>query len=402
MAYVRPVYDRKLRPGDPRRRPIGYEVRYRDGDGVQRTKGGFRRRRDADAWASDLETSRHQGTLVPHSQGSTRLVDVADEWLASIQDRRRPKTVDGYEKLLNVHVRPAFGRRSVGSITYADADRLVRSIEAIGRRPATARNAFFVLKMVLFWILIPVFVFIVGPTNVVRSGGDWGTAIASTMANLWSGLFIAAGVITLVFAILERTHAQMGTECKWDPMKLPAVRKERKTSVFELVCELAFNWFGLIWLLLVPHNPFLLFGPAAAFLRPGSLWDTFYIPVVAVSCFAIFRIAFALSKPQWTWLPPLGQLVQSLLGLVIVKYMLAAAGRITPGQWHPFVVLRDRASAPIEYVHVASVVNGALYISLICVWIGLCIAIATQTWKFMRQVRKGPSTTGQPAPLQVH
>jgi integrase len=149
MAYVRPVFDRKLTPGDPRRRPIGYEVRYRDGDGVQRTKGGFRRRRDADAWASDLETSRHQGTLVPHSHGSTRLVDVADEWLASIQDRRRPKTVDGYEKLLNVHVRPAFARRSVGSITYADADRFVRSIEAAGRRPATARNAFFVLKMVL-------------------------------------------------------------------------------------------------------------------------------------------------------------------------------------------------------------------------------------------------------------
>ena len=260
----------------------------------------------------------------------------------------------------------------------------------------------FVLKMVLLWILVPVFVFIVGPTNVARSRGDWGTAIANTMGNLWSGLFIAAGVITLVFAVLERTHAQMGMECKWDPMKLPAVRKERKTSVFEMVCELAFNWFGLIWLLLVPHNPFLLFGPAAAFLAPGSLWHTFYIPIVAVSCFAIFRIAFSLSKPQWTWLPPLGQLVQSLLGLVIVKYMLAAAGQIAPGQWHPFVVLRDRASAPIEYVHVASVVNGALYISLICVWIGLCIAIATQTWKFMRQVRKGSSTTGQPAPLQVH
>jgi len=260
----------------------------------------------------------------------------------------------------------------------------------------------FVLKMVLFWILVPVFVFIVAPTNAVRSG-DWGTAIAATMANLWSGLFIAAGVITLVFAILERTHAQMGMDCKWDPMKLPPIRKhERKPSTLQMVCELAFNWFGLIWLLLVPHHPVLLFGPAAGFLEPGTIWQTFYIPVVVVSCFAIFRIAFALSKPQWTWLPALGQLVQSLLGLVIVKYMLAAAGQITPGQWHPFVVLRDRARAPIEYVHVAAIVNASLYISLICVWIGLCIAIATQTWQFMRQVRKGSSTGAQPAPLQVH
>lgn len=145
----KPVYDRKTKPGDPGRRPIGYEVRYRDGDGIQRTKGEFRRRREAEAWATDLETSRNQGTLIAHSQGSTRLLDVSTEWLASIQGRRRPKTVDGYEKLLNVHVRRAFGHRAVSSITYADVDRFVRSIEEAGRRPSTARNAFFVLKMVL-------------------------------------------------------------------------------------------------------------------------------------------------------------------------------------------------------------------------------------------------------------
>jgi hypothetical protein len=259
----------------------------------------------------------------------------------------------------------------------------------------------FVLRMVLLWILVPVFIFIVAPTNAVRSG-DWGTAIANTLGDLWSGLFIAAGVITLVFTILERTHAQLGMECKWDPMKLPPIRKhERKPSTLQMVCELAFNWFGLIWLLLLPHNPVLLFGPAAAFLKPGSLWDTFYIPVVAVTCFAIFRIGLALSKPQWTWLPPLGQLIQSLLGIVIVKYMLAAAGRITPGQWHPFVVLRDRASAPIAYVHVASIVNASLYISLICVWIGLCIAIAIQAWQLMRNIRKEHSSREHTAPVQV-
>lgn len=260
----------------------------------------------------------------------------------------------------------------------------------------------FVLKMVLLWIMVPVFIFIVGPTNIVRSAGDWGTAIAATLANLWTGLFVAAGVITLVFVILDRTHTIAQVECKWDPMKLPPVRKhEHKFSRLQMVCELAFNWFGLIWLLLVPHNPVLLFGPAAAFLKPGSLWHTFYIPVVAVSCFAIFRIAFALAKPEWTWLPPAGQLFQSLFGIVIVKYMLAAAGQITPGQWHPFVVLRDPASAPTGYVHVASVVNAALYISLLCVWIGLCISIAAETWKLMRNIRKEQSSGQQAASLHA-
>lgn len=149
MAYIRPVYNRRSSKDDPTRKPVGYEVRYRDGNGVQRTKGGFRRKRDAEAYLVQLESSRHQGTLIPHSEGGVPLGVVADAWIRSIHGRRKPKTVDSYEKLLDLHVRPAFGSRRVASITYADVDAFVRSVERRGRRPGTVRNAFFVLKMVL-------------------------------------------------------------------------------------------------------------------------------------------------------------------------------------------------------------------------------------------------------------
>ncbi len=147
MAYVRAVY-RASSANEPRGRPVRYEVRYRDSDGVQRTKGGFRRKRDAEAFATNLESSRHQGALIPHSHGSIRFDEVAAAWFASIEGRRRPKTLDGYQKLLNHHVVPAFGARRIGSVTYADVDRFVRELEAGGRRPGTVRNAFFVVKMV--------------------------------------------------------------------------------------------------------------------------------------------------------------------------------------------------------------------------------------------------------------
>src|SRR5579864_8272051 len=115
----------------------------------------------------------------------------------------------------------------------------------------------FVLKMVLLWILVPVFVFIVGPANLTNAGGNWGVAIARTLGNLWTGLFIAAGVITLVFAILERTKVFVEINCKWDPSTLPPLEKqESKTSHVQAVCDLAFAFFGLIWLLLVPTYPY--------------------------------------------------------------------------------------------------------------------------------------------------
>ena len=123
----------------------------------------------------------------------------------------------------------------------------------------------FVLKMVLLWILVPVFIFIVGPVNVANSNGNWGLAVAETLGNLWSGLFIAAGVVTLVFAILERTSAHLGAESKWDPLKLPPVRKkeERKPSLMNAGLRVRV-W--ILWLSLALAGPLL----PCADPRPGG------------------------------------------------------------------------------------------------------------------------------------
>lgn len=260
----------------------------------------------------------------------------------------------------------------------------------------------FVLKMVLLWILIPVFVFIVGPATLASTHGDWGAAIGSTTGALWSGLFIAAGIITLVFAILERTHAVTHIECKWDPLKLPPVRQhERKPSLMQTVCDLAFNFVGLIWLLLVPHNPFLIFGPAASFLKPGPIWHAFYVPIVAVAVFALLRSAVTLARPQWTWFPSLGHLLQSVFSLILLKFMLDAMGPTPNGLWQPFVALQQTAIAA-QSIRVSAIVNISVLVGLVSTWVGLCMAIPIQLWKLMRSIRKENSSRREhAAPVQV-
>ena len=157
----------------------------------------------------------------------------------------------------------------------------------------------FVLKMVLVYVLLPVFIFIVGPATLASVNGNWGKAIVITLGNLWSGAFIAAGVITLVFAILERTRTLAEISCKWDPSSLPPLEKRKpKTSMLQTVCELGFQVFGLVWLLLVPNHPFLMFGPASAFLVPGPIWHTFYIPILLMALIVIIRSVVILVKPR--------------------------------------------------------------------------------------------------------
>ena len=255
----------------------------------------------------------------------------------------------------------------------------------------------FVLKMVLLWILVPVFIFIVGPVNVANSNGNWGLAVAETFGNLWSGLFIAAGTVTLVFAILERTSAHLGAECRWDPLKLPPVRKkeERKPSLMNAVCEFGFGFFGLAWLLLVPYYPVLILGPAAAFLKASPIVHTFYLPILLLSAAGLLRSGITLARPQWTWFPILTQIAQSVLTLIVLNYMIQAISR-TPGAY-PFVVLQDSVRESRKYLPLVGIVNVSMLLGVAGTWIGLCVAAIVQTWKFMRYLRRRSSGTQQPA-----
>jgi len=125
MASIRSVYRRGTTAGGSNRRPVAYEVRYRDAAGKQRTKGGFRRKRDAAMYVVALEAGRHTGSLVPHSEGGVRFDVVAVAWALSIQGRRKPQTIVGYEKLLASRVLPAFHARMLGCITVAGCDSFV-------------------------------------------------------------------------------------------------------------------------------------------------------------------------------------------------------------------------------------------------------------------------------------
>ncbi len=259
----------------------------------------------------------------------------------------------------------------------------------------------FVLKMVLLWILVPVFIFIVGPVNLANVQGDWGRAIVNTVGALWSGSFIAAGVVTLVFAILERTQAVAGMTCKWDPNSLPPLQKpERKTSFLQTFCELAFNVFGLVWLLLVPQHLWMILGPSATFLKPAPLWHALYMPIVLLAIANILRPAVILGRPQWSWFPLATQLVQSVFMLILVNFMIKAASQPTVGGWYPFLTLADSVRNSPHYIRIAAVVNVSVLISLACTWIGASIGGIVQTWRLLRLIRKqisvGRETASQP------
>ena len=258
----------------------------------------------------------------------------------------------------------------------------------------------FILKLVLLWILIPIFVVIVGPA-IVLSSPDRGAAIVQVLAHLWTAEILAGGVITLVFAILERVQVKCDIADKWDPRSLPPLAKEQVHSGTKSICEIAFGILGLMWLLLVPQYPVLAFGPAAAFLGFGPVWHQFYIPIILLSLFGLGHQIVGMARPQWTWLPSAGRLLTTALTLVVLNFIVAAAGKAPHGDWHPFVALAGNVHDSVKYGRVAAIVNASILLSLAGTWLGLCTAGLIQTWQLLRLLRKRMPQSHNAAPFRA-
>jgi hypothetical protein len=256
----------------------------------------------------------------------------------------------------------------------------------------------FILKMTLLWMMLPIFAFIVGPVQFAQTRSV-GAAIGSTIGAMWTGSFIAAGIITLVFVVIERTQTKLGLADKWDPRSLPPLQKPgQKTSGAKTACELVFNGMALAWLLLVPSFPFLILGPAAAFLKAAPMWQTFYAPVLLLTVASILRLIVMLVRPQWVRFPVRSKLLQTVLSLVLVNFMINAAGQTTGAAWHPFVIAAQGGG---QSVKIAAIVNVSILVSLVCTWLGLCIAAIVQTWQSVRSFTRKESFAPGSASLHV-
>lgn len=258
----------------------------------------------------------------------------------------------------------------------------------------------FVMKLVLLWVLGSIFLVIVGPAMILPAANRW-SAFFSTLGTLWTALFMSAAVITLVFAVLERSGAALKMT-EWNNHSLPPLPKNPQPStghsIFEVVCALG----GILYLLAVPHYPFLLLGPAAAFLKINPVFvATFYWPLLLLAALGAAQRVLVLARPQWTWYPQASRFIGTLLGLIFINCVLNAASQAPNGQWHPYVVLADGVSATVQLKKTEAIVNLSILLSMAGTWIGMSIAAVIEAWKLVRHLRRSTSEASSPALLRM-
>jgi hypothetical protein len=160
----------------------------------------------------------------------------------------------------------------------------------------------------------------------------------------------------------------------WDPRKAYGVRHPALTSNDDgpriprakPMSQLIGLSVALVWLRLVQHSQFLIFGPAAAFLSLPTAWGRLYGPVAALILLGMVNAGMALIRPDWVRLYWLMHIVRRLGGLVLCYYLIRTGN----------LIVAASLTGVADPQRVAQIVNQTLYYCILFTAVLFIVQIA--------------------------
>ncbi|MCV7191866.1 tyrosine-type recombinase/integrase [Mycolicibacterium brumae] len=126
-----------------------YRVRYRKPDRKQTDKRGFKRKRDAEAFAATVEVRKMTGEFVAETAGWVTVAELAPDWLARKESATAKSNYRMTESAWRVHVKPAWGSTRVADIDPLAVEAWVAKMGKDGKGTTTILRAHGVLAGIL-------------------------------------------------------------------------------------------------------------------------------------------------------------------------------------------------------------------------------------------------------------
>ena len=148
----------------------------------------------------------------------------------------------------------------------------------------------------------------------------------------------------------------------------------RRVSRFDSIAQFVALGISIGWLRVAQRFPFMIFGPAAAFIKPAPIWHQFYWPVVLLALAGMVQAGVNLFRPDWVRLPAIYRLVSNVVWITMLCFLLKA------GNW---IVLTDIPGASAEsYRRTVEILNHSLIYALI----GLSVVAAYDIFRHLRRL----------------
>lgn len=192
-----------------------------------------------------------------------------------------------------------------------------------------------------FVTVLKLVVVIVLTINVVAlilqvMAGDATFSIVEAIGGVFSAVFVSGGIVTLIFAIIERSPSAMGEiaadqekeERGWDPRKLPEVNDRNRISTGDLVGDIITSLVTILWLnvYVSPDGSMPIY--MGEWVQAPIFSTTFmsYVPLLT-AFWAIELLVYlvVLAQRKWMILTRVIALV-SLVGTIVVCTVMLNAG----------------------------------------------------------------------------
>lgn len=312
------------------------------------------------------------GRCLPGTQRDDIIKELSENIRSQVEDQEaelgRPLNEPEVEALLKQHGHPMFV-----AARYRQDQRSL----SFGRQ---------LIGPVLFPFYAKVLSFNVGVTCVVLIV-IFTALFANGQAVTFSGIvsvvlyqtLIQFGIVTLIFTVMDKHLTRFPD--RWDARnpnqlsfpKFPVAQDAPRVPRMESISQLIALTVSIVWLRAIQHSPFLILGPAAAFLKLAPVWHRFYLPFVLLALAGIAQAGINFVRPDWIRLRSVARVVIGVATLVICCFLLKAGNWIVPG---------DAAG------NLASGYHGAVGIINQCFFYGLIAAVIISAVQLLRDLRR--------------
>ena len=180
-----------------------------------------------------------------------------------------------------------------------------------------------VLKMAGTWY-VPAWVAVYVVVHRLEHPLDtWGATAAVAWSTGWTVAFLAASVITLIFALVQWIDTRTYFMDKWNPRELPAVRDLYKIARANSVAEVVVGVVFVIWWATKASTLVLFEGPAFRLVLT-PMWFYFFWGYLAIGLFNIGLAVANFRRPHWTVSRAVLRMASDLAGGVLFCWLLRA------------------------------------------------------------------------------
>jgi hypothetical protein len=308
---------------------------------------------------------------LPRKQQNDILAEIAEDLHSQIEDREsalgHPLEEADLVALLKQRGSPM--RVAAG---YIPEYRLIN--------PAMLPMYWMVLKIVLLWVLAPLFALVfIGP---IFDSKDAGLALSRFIVEAWRAAFFTIGIVTVVFVMLDRYHGSWVD--KWDPRKLPRLAPAHQPMQwwndfcgFALGIGAFIFWAVMMW----QRSAFVFEGGFRILLAP--IWGQIYWLVLGLTLVRALVDLYCFLRPTWTrtrsWIRIAFDAAAILMPLVLLKV----------SNW---VDIAGPNLTPAAAAKTAVWLNGMIRSSLICMAVIPLFDVVAQFRRLYRARNNRPAT----------